>query len=561
MSRNAKNYVKGNKNNKANTSKNRRKDFNANRAKEMDEAAKRYAEGNNCNDPSWYVPTDQNISDVANYSLNNILGTDYKLDSTYRKSQAVSATAGYGYTAVPGVYSIMLCPSVGVSQDPGSAVNMAATDLYNEIRRANSGTKVYDAPDCMQLMIAVASVYSMISWAQRLYGIANVYSSTNAYLPRTLLEANMVDPNSILGNMNTFRTRLNNLVLQANTFNVPKTIPLFQRWYSMYTKVYADSNSPRAQLYQYIPYGFYVYDDKSTDLMLRQVTKSNYTNSLTYEDVLDYIEHAINQLVYSEDARTISADIEKAFGAGGLYNLGMIDESYSVIPDLSDEMRSQIMNARIVFPAIWKKEGLPIVNSVSQDPTRTYLTSNFYIDINAKYCGNEGGWWLNTHSSTLAPQEVMTSTRLIPVYENESYSKTTNGNETYEWVRARLHSCGSEVPVAGIISTNTLGTTGELHTVHTACATSNLLPKSGADNALIAKISMNATFDWSPRMNFYHLTSASADALKSGSVNAQISYLSSHFDYDNGCMLSPEDLERLHNTALLGEFGIPKIRG
>lgn len=557
MSRNAKNYNKNSKNSKQNASNTRRKAFNDNSPKKMDEAAQRYAESNNCNDPSWYVPTDQNISDVASFSLNNILGTDYKLDSVYRKTPSVSETAGYGYTAVPGVYSVMLCPTVGTSVNAGSAVNMAATDLYNEIRRANSGAKVYDAPDCMQLMIAVASIYSMIAWAQRIYGIANVYSSTNAYMPRIILEANMVDPESILNNMNSFRTRLNNLVLQANTFNVPKTIPLFARWYSMYTKVYADSNSPRAQMYQYIPYGFYVYDDTKTTLSIEPLTKTVYTNGLTYLDIIEYIENAINKLVYSEDARTISADIEKAFGANGLYNLGMIDESYSVIPDLSDEMRTQIMNARIPFPAEWKVQASPIRVSLSQDPTRAYLVANMELDIDPKYCGNEGGWWLNTHASTLTPEEVMTSTRLIPVFKDETFSK----NESKSWVRAKIASCGSEVPVAALISVNTLGTTGDLHVVHTSCATSNLVVKNTTVNTMVAKVSLNSTFDWSPRMNFYHLTSKTVDELAVGPVKSQISYLSSHFDYDNGCMLSPDDLERLHTTALLGEFGIPKVRG
>lgn len=488
--------------------------------------------GSMCNDPSWYIPTDQNINDVASFSYSMPVGATLPMGKEF---SGISSSAAVKRAA--GVMVFDMIPTVGLSVDQYSPLNAAANNIYNEIRRANSGTKVYDAPDCMQLMIAIASIYSAVSWAQRVYGVANVYSTNNLYMPRAIIEGMGVDFDDVLNHMSDFRAALNQIVLSVNTYNVPKNIPLFKRWWSVYENIYTDSNTTKFQMYMANPAGFFVYDDKSTDLAVWDLTKLTGVTpgtKIKTSNIISMLQLMLSKLTYSEDARTISADIEKAFGGGGLYSVPMIPENYTVPPTRSDELRTQFMNAVNVDAKAWTYK-------IQQDATRGFLTSTFSCISNSyvPYTGK----WLNFHSDGVTPADAMVASRLIPSF-NKAPVVRSEGKEFVHSFSSLPSEVVSNIRIVSLLDNG-------LSSIDTKLpSTINLNVGETLDT--FTALTMWSQFDWAPAIT---VVAATADSFFTGN------YLGFMMDIDTGTYISPEDIAKLNTMALFGLLGIPNIRG
>lgn len=500
------------------------------------------------NDPSWYVPTDQNIKDVASFSMNYPLGGEVS-DLQCGEGNKNKITEGYAF---PGIMTLELVPTVGVSQDQTSAVNLAANSIYNEIRRANSGAKVYDAVDCMQYIIAVASLYSAMSWAQRLYGLANVYSSSNLYLPEAMLRASNIDVADFMFNLNDFRANLNRLSLSINTFAVPDNMPIFKRWWMVYESAYMDSDTAKAQTYMFIPNGFYRYVDTNTTLELSRPISSNTVHTVddvalvgtwTSRDIINYIQSLVVGITTSEDARTISADIQKAFGTK-LMTVPMIAENYSVVPQYSDEVRTQIMNCVSL-----NAESPEVVKAtIGQNGAHSFLESSVAVESQFRPTVN---WpmWLNFHSKTINPEDVMVATRL---------TQMTNSNPDItdsDKFNVDLVLCGSEVVSRIVVwyRTPRMGAGLASHWMSHLVTSAVLAYEGSMTSDDFNAIAYSSMFDWSPLIRLLNEDGEKVDQ----PLDARF-YMPTYIgDVDNGFILNREALASLHATALYGEFGLP----
>lgn len=507
---------------------------------------------NQCNDPAWYIPTDQNLSDVATFSFNHPAG--YRSGAHSRYVNASQTTGFYSVDTketVPGVASLRLMPTIGTSSDETSAVNIAAMNMYSAIRRANSGAKNYDAPDLMQVVLAVGQVYSCISWLMRLYGYTNVYSSQNAYVPRALVEANGVNWASLANNQNDFRARINQLVLQINAINVPKGLPIFDRWFHIYEKCYSDSNTPQAQIYQTVPEGFLYRSDETGTLTFTRLPFYEDGELMDYETIIIYANQMINSLLYSEDVGTISGDVLKAFGDGGIYRLPIIPEDYSVIPTLSDEIRSQYENA-VIIPLDFENSSYVI----SQDVDRAFLVSKFKATCKNAYVAPAGPKALNFHKADITPADVIVATRWIPGIDGSTIAEDTSR------FTISFTSYGSEIAVGLIITTTATKTDGTLVFFHTPVASGlNLAhPDSSVSTSntyyLAAVASQISAFDWFPEVCIF---AQSTPAPGNDSYDDSLQFMGSLLDWDRYYILQLNNINDLNTTAILGLFGVPNL--
>lgn len=532
-----------------NQSRGRRHSNKANRRNSRDEkVVKSYAASNNCNDPNWYIPSDQVLSDVASISYNNPLGIKTGNAGAYNMyygNIAPDSTAG---DRVPGVASIELLPTVGYTADETSAVNIAAMNLYSAIRRSNSGAKNYDAPDLMETILAVGSAYSAISWLMRIYGYANVYSSMNRYIPKCLIESNHVNFESVLNNLSDFRARINLLVLQLNAIYVPKGLPIFDRWFHMYEKCFADSATPQAQIYQYVPAGFYLRDDTTGDLQIMNLPYHSTGKLMTYVEITDYVANLINALLYSEDVGTMSGDVLKAFGEGGIYTAPMVPDGYAVVPDLSDEIRSQFENA-VILGIDYTRSSLKI----TQDASKAYLKSAYQLSVYKQVGGDARGKFINFHKTDITPGDTMVATRLATCY-------TCSRNANEEW-DVNLLAFGSEIAANCIISTYVSTNNGAQKVVHVPVFTFSNVAEGAHTNASFAaitalqKVQIAAAFDWFPELR---INVQSDDVVQDVSPVGYLNYMGSVWDYDRGTFIDEYRLGLMHTTALFGEFGVPR---
>lgn len=501
----------------------------------------------NINDPQWYVPSDQILQDVANISYNLPLGLKTGNEAGY----TISGSKFTGYTTadrIPGIATMYVTPTFGISTDETSAMNIAAVNLYAAIRRANSGAKNYDAPDLMQSLIAVSQAYSAVSWLIRLYGYSTTFSSMNRYIPRALVTANGVNFDSIAANLNDFRTQINLLILQLNAIHVPAGIPIFERSFMIYSKAFSDSDTPQAQIYQYAPKGFYVRNDATGELTFTRTPYAQTGDLTDYPELIVYVRNMINALLYSEDVGTISGDILKAFGESGLYTVPMIPENYSVIPSLSDEIRSQFENA-VIFATDDEKSSF----SITQDVDRGFLKTNYNVVTIGSEPGQVVGKFVNFHKTDITPADTMVATRLIPT----THSEFTSDNK---W-KVTIESIGSELISGFAVTTLATNSNGQSVFINEPFSTSVIvfnntkfnISRTGFDAVQI--IGAASAFDWFPELRLYiQVKDVAAGAAPTEALN----YLGSVIDYDRGVYIDAYRLALMNDTAVFGLFGVPR---
>lgn len=288
------------------------------------------------NSPDWYALSPQLLNDAASISFNNPLGTGIE--------GIVSENSDY---FLPGVLELRYASGIGYSADNSSAVNLAARRLYTYVRHANSGSANYDSPDLMLYCLAITSVYEMYTQCVRAYGIANVYSQMNRYLPDALLTAAGFDPEDVRKNLADFRYGINVAAAKINSLAIPASFTFYKRKTWLCQNVYRDSNEIKGQMYVLRPSGYYTYEEKST----ATGGKLKYSNlsQVTYKvaDWLGVLNSMIAKLVESEDIGIMAGDILKAFGADSLVKVPPIAETFITVPVFDAEVLMQIENAVI----------------------------------------------------------------------------------------------------------------------------------------------------------------------------------------------------------------------
>lgn len=297
------------------------------------------------NDPRWHIHSEQLARDVASLPFSTMVGDAW---STSRNWATLNAS--------PGIFTFHMDFTFGSFSEPSDAINMAAFNEYSFIRHANSGHSNYDAPDLMLYLLAMDSIYAIYSHCMRIYGLMRFYSIQNRYVPARLMQALGVAADEADGhNLVEFRTTLNMLAYKIGTRAVPTTFDLYKRHIWMFSNVYKDENMDRYQLYAYVPSRVYQFDlDSSSKAgMLRSVgvpptldsnrKYSDEWNPKSLSTWTTFLANLVNSLYQQESAGIMSGDIMKAYG-DKLFHIPLIPEEYSLQPEFSEEVLSQMQN-------------------------------------------------------------------------------------------------------------------------------------------------------------------------------------------------------------------------
>lgn len=276
------------------------------------------------------------------------------LNYPYIPGSKIFAAGGFTGNApsLPGILSFPVIPNIGGSQSLDSPINLAANMIYRKVRAANSGAKNYDANNLMIYIMSMDSVYSFHSWMCRLYGVLTWFSKYNRYTPEALVTAMGVDYKSVNSNIANFKRYIDTFGMKANTLAIPSTIPFINNHLAMYAKLYMDQKSDRGQMYMFNPDGFYHYNENIesgtkigtlTYTRLRQST----TKLLSLNEIINYGDSLLSDIMQSEDLLIMSGDIIKAYD-GGIVLIPEISEDYSVIPVYDMDVLTAIHNAMCV---------------------------------------------------------------------------------------------------------------------------------------------------------------------------------------------------------------------
>lgn len=499
------------------------------------------------NDPQWYFKDQQILKDVANFSFMTRLGSANRLTSYYGDPN-VSSSQYMG--SVPGLVAIELALCPGISEGHQDPVNLAATNVYSYVRYKNSGGSNYDSPDLMMYLLSMDSIYACWNWMKRIYGLASTYSQTNKYMPKALVMANNVDFEDILENLADFRAFLNIKANEISAFCVPSTMSINVRHSWLFSNVYMDSETNKAQLYMYVPSYFYKYDEYTSSKGGQLIPQPVWLNDTVradapkfkFKDLKNLLNGLLEAVNYSEDIGIMSGDILKAYGEGGLFTVSTFDADYKVEPVYSKEVLSQIENATILtldradttFTAdMFKTYQDPDTNDIKFNPTFTPTTA--VMEIKRPY--------LNFHWNDPTPEDVMVATRLqaaLQVQEGGS----------------KVISCGSELALdayayvfgysSDVTEFSNAEKIGEPQTLN-AIPLGN--PHWGWSNTtdvdkcrFIARMLIWSSFDWHPPIPI-------------GVEDTKLMGLL--FDFDKFTNLDMEDVAALNLVALLTEFNVP----
>nr|AVX53325.1 putative capsid [Marmot picobirnavirus] len=516
------------------------------------------------NDPSWYNQNRQLVNDVANISFDLPLGTiqegeygAYAVSATQLLQRSTNSAA-----SIPGIMTIQYVPGIGPSkQGIANPANMASKLIYAYVRYANSGSRNYEAPDYLLYLLAIDSLYSMIAWGQRLYGIIKNYQAENAYVGIGYEKALGVDA-SFRNNLANFRARLNVAIQQANRFWVPAEFPLYQRHQWMNLGLWKDYDVDRqtTQVYMFTPKLYHKYDDVNGRLIpvLFSETESGDIRTITLDYYFSVLDDMFNALFDSEDIGLMSGDTLKAFGEGRIAALGDVSENFVIYPVYSEEVLTQITSATIV-DVNWETcyigqdvngNVLTGVSDASKEykimPDTGYQLKPFYIQPSlgvSVYPMKDTAYVYKLKQADMSPDDVMVATRLICLFPKLGFDNKIS----------HVTECGTEICTKFWITHNT--TDGLQNVMY-----NGILPETinnyGIDNSFTDKLSLYSRFDWSPR-----ITIATAAAFGSGPQDANIALgvKDDIKDVHLKAKLSTNSISTLHTVAIQSLLGIPRI--
>lgn len=517
INKNNKNKYKGKRNNKRAT--NSKKFANVKSASREDIANDSIRDESPNNDASWYNSSNQLVIDACSIGFATPLGLP--LDA-------------HGFkTDVPGIMRLDYVPSIGLSQNNVSPINMAAQSIYSYVNYANSRNTSYDRTDMMLFLIAMDSAYSYLSHLKRIYGLARLYSATNRYLPNSLLSAMNVNPFSVTNNLNDLRAYINTYAAKLGSFFVPASFTYLQRHAWMNYNVFSDSDKPfKSQLYFYYQQAYYKYNETTSEQGTTLIYTPLPTTIMDFDDLTKFGENLLAPLSNSQDVGIMGSDMLKAFGENGLIKMNTIDSDFIVDIAYSPEVLTQIQNT-IAVGDISVTQHLA---DITQDNKTGTILQTLKAQSSVNGCNNAAikgvsNYFLNMPMVNPSPDNVMVATRNM------------------SWVSSDLlvHS-GSEV-VTNMKVFNTPDKPAQNINVITSSIVTNSV-EADAFTAYADIIRSVVPFNMHPRIIVGAVIGSGGDAY---AINNSILC-----DYENYTPLPVVDLQKMHEVALLSMFAVPQ---
>lgn len=544
MSRNAKNYIRGKKDDKKvkrfNSKQQSRNNSNKNMRQEK-EAVDTIINMSKSNPYSWYDRFPQFTKDAGNVAFANPLG-----------QRVLFPNGDELYMA--GIMRLGFYPTVGYSADMNSPINRSAVRFITYLRDIQKAASTYDGADVVIHLMALDSCYMFHSLMKRAYQCAQLFTPLNKYYPRALLQSMGFDL-SIANNLAEFRAYINRFGLQLGAYTIPNDFDITNRHQWMCEGLYLDSNTTRAQTYVFVPEGFWQYNNTVTtgsqlDFVPWQEQGSSTTTLHTLAQVQALGDQLIGAIRNDQDAGKISGDIYTAYskGGGSLKRVEEVPELSSIVPIYDEVVLSQIENATLVGIA-------DATNfTISQDPT----VNNGAIIFTPGFRGNtaphndsannvyfqplfqHSGQLMNMHMDSPTPEQVIEASRLMVSIDVPMLSEL-------QPTIIRPTSFGADVisrTAIFIYSSNT--------GVSSIYSYTNGVWEDGS-RAAVDYLAISQQFDWAPLLYVLNFGPNQGNDIAA----PDLKYVAG--DVDNIAQITYPQLEMMHEAAMLSLFDVPQM--
>lgn len=466
------------------------------------------------NDVSWYVARPNMLTDVARVPMNVATGVPISIPGH-------AGGAGSNYT-LPGVATLTWYPTVGLSKDASSPINVVARSLFSFIRHVNSGTINYEQSDVVMYLMAIDSIYTVFQSCVRIYGLSMLSNPFNRYWMDVYAKEAGADPDDLRKNRDAYLGRINGLAAKISNLFCPNTFPFITRHIWLSSGVYLDRDSARAQAYIFKVGGYLKYDPKHENggaMIMNKITAT------TLGEWLDMLEDMLGAVITDSDFSKISGDVLAAYGVQNMMRIATVDRDYVVVPTFQPEVLTQIQNTMWLDPkdtlkwateegqtaAIWQKDNV------------VYSLPNVATNVSSP-----------RESMLLMPMDEPTPADIMVATRNMYYlEKDGTANNVYY-----VH-CGSEI----------------FTKVHVQ-ATADAKFTSFLD---IAKYNKYSTTVGSSLPSYNILTNFSMhpSIYVDATIGASNTFILA--EINNAVALPDATLEGMHTNALLSEFNIATI--
>lgn len=326
------------------------------------------------NDFAWYNKNPKLLTSASSLIFSKRYGDIY---SSIKYTGSNYNMVDTGNRSVAGVVRATFYPfvsAVGADADP---INMAAKNLYTWLRHKNSGAKVYEQSDLIQVLLSSGSIKAAIEFAKKLLRCVATYSAVNRFAMRHILPYSDPEFTNIVSNLANYTARLNMIIAKSTSIIIPKDIPVFSRWKWLSANVWRDDELNKCSYYSFQPEVIWHYDWAN-----HKCTTNSLLNG-TFAGLLNTIEYEIDNLLGYEDYGTISGDILKAYGEGNIDVTTGMDLGEVQDPTLDADAIRQFKNMIIAGSPY---NGAYEINQVSPN-TQLLKTVNTNADIQSAFPG------------------------------------------------------------------------------------------------------------------------------------------------------------------------------
>lgn len=525
------------------------------------------------NDASWYTPSAQLVKDVANLSFSHASG--YPIRPGFTNSVGNTFLVPDPTFPTPGIMNIRLMHTFGRAKDPIAPINQGGYSLFAYLRRATSGSSVYQAVDSTIHVYAVVECFALHAWLTRAYAVMKNWSVMDKYTPIALIRAMGFDYSELSNNLNDFRGMINQLGYRLQSLCIPSDLGALKRRIWAYSNIYKDAENRKSQYYMFNPVGFYYFvEDQGKPGSLQFKNLQSYKDEdepwLSLGDIANLIETLVNPILGSSSTNFIAGDILKAFGAESLAKVASLTEDYSINPIYSEEVMMQIENAHIYSRGALASWTGSLTQNLSNLATGSFLVSDYtYVEpqmVTTTDMGNSSvpkavmarsSYLLNFHKDNVTPDDVLVATRLAALgVIVRSVDSTAPGNGFYN-VGYEIGDCGLDVAAQGEIwyyrYSSGYGSTLLLDNAAFR-SNSDIVLSDTASGSTVSALwdaevsldSLMATFDWHP--NIYH------DSVVMTNGEPVYNPRGSFIDLDNFTQIDENILASINKVALMGSM-------
>lgn len=307
----------------------------------------RYAIENDksCNDPAYYNKYPNDYKNSMDYPWFKIISRPLSI-----MAETGDPEIGPLQISLPQIMRIGYAPTIGratQSTDPvNKCFNIVMADLYAKTTGASLG---FQAADLAMEQVSLASLIGAVGQLKRALEVTDFWITKNQIYPKALLSSMGYSWEDLTTNKAVYVTKLNALIHQLNSMQLPKFLDVPQLYYTRSHSVYTDEDSEYGQIYYFWQEGFYKYEDTNMKAVFTKFSDkpiTPWTGSL-WRTHLQQVQDAVDAWYNSSDFYTINGALLRAYKSSALITLDDATTDNIINPGTDKSMLMQIMNMDI----------------------------------------------------------------------------------------------------------------------------------------------------------------------------------------------------------------------